>query len=146
MPTAAKAIAALCLAALGYLASEVVKTLLPEIENFGRFSEINALIGAIVGWIIVGKRAGRGTKDAIGNGLTGVAALLFWTLFFHASLEMFDLALKRRFDGPVEAFSAIFEIAIEYMGLLMNPMMIATLLIGALLTGYFSEYAARRWK
>jgi hypothetical protein len=146
MPTAAKAVAALCLAALGYLASEVVKTLLPEIENFGRFSEINALIGAIVGWIIVGKRAGRGTKDAVGNGLTGVAALLFWTLFFHACLEMFDLALKRRFDGPVEAFSSIFEIAIEYMGLLMNPMMIATLLIGALLTGYFSEYAARRWK
>jgi len=146
MPTAAKAIAALCLAALAYLASELVKTLLPEIVNFGRFSGYNAAIGAVVGWIIVGKRAGRGTKDAIANGLTGVAGLIFWTLAFHASIEMFRMSMKRRFDGPVEAFSAIFEIAVEYGALLMNPMMIATLLVGALLTGYLSEYAARHWK
>ncbi|MGJ8604886.1 MAG: TrgA family protein [Marivita sp.] len=146
MPTAAKAVAALCLAALGYLASELVKTLLPEITNFGRFSEFNAIVGGFVGWIIVGTRAGRGTRDAIANGLTGVAALIFWSVFLHACLEMFQQAMKRRFDGPVEAFSAIFEIGIQYGGILMNPMMIATFLIGALLTGYFSEYAARQWK
>ncbi|HKK98107.1 MAG TPA: TrgA family protein [Marivita sp.] len=144
MPTAAKAIAALCLAALGYLSSELVKTLLPDIQNFGRFSEFNAGLGLLVGWVIVGRRAGRGTKDAIANGLTGVAALIFWALFFHASYEMFDLSLKRRFDGPVEAFAAIFEIGIEYGTILVNPMMIATFLIGALLTGYLSEYAAKR--
>ncbi len=146
MPTAAKAIAALCLAALGYLASELVKTLLPVSTYFGNFSIYNALIGACVGWIVVGTRAGRGTRDAIANGLTGVAALIFWCVFVHASLEMFDQSMKRRFDGPVEAFSAIFEIGIEYGALLMNPMMISTFLVGALLTGYFSEYAARRWK
>ena len=146
MPTAAKAVAALCLAALGYLASEVLKTLLPASTYFGNFSIYNAVIGAVVGWIVVGTRAGRGTKDAIANGLTGVAALIFWCVFVHASLEMFNLSMKRRYDGPVEAFSAIFEIGIEYAGLLMNPMMISTLLIGGLLTGYFSEYAARSWK
>ncbi|OSQ51254.1 TrgA family protein [Marivita geojedonensis] len=146
MPTAAKAVAALCLAALGFLASELVKTLLPGISEWGRFSEFNAAVGAVVGWIVVGTRAGRGTKDAIANGLTGVAALIFWAVFFHACLEMFDQSMKRRFDGPVEAFSAIFEIGIEYGAILINPMMIATFLIGALLTGYFSEYAARSWK
>ena len=114
MPTAAKAIAALCLAALGYVASEFVKTLLPEIQNFGIFSEFNAALGLLVGWIVVGRRAGRGTKDAIANGLTGVAALIFWSLFINASNEMFQLSLKRRFSGPVEAFAAIFEIGIEY--------------------------------
>lgn len=146
MPTASKAVAALCLAALGYLASEMFKTLMPASTYFGNFSIYNAIIGAFVGWIIVGTRAGRGTKDAIANGLTGVAALIFWCVFVHACLEMFNLSMKRRYDGPVEAFSAIFEIGIEYAGLLMNPMMISTLLIGALLTGYFSEYAARNWK
>lgn len=146
MPTAAKAISALCLAVLGYLCSELVKTLLPEINNFGRFSEFNTLLGAIIGWVVVGTRSGRGTKDAIANGLTGVGALIFWALIFHASYEMFNLSMKRRFDGPVEAFAAIFEIAIEYGAILMNPMMISAFLVGALLTGYFSEYAARRWK
>ncbi|WP_439524650.1 TrgA family protein [Marivita sp.] len=146
MPTAAKAVAALCLAVFGYLASELVKTLLPDITNFGRFSEFNAAIGAFVGWIVVGTRAGRGTKDAIANGLTGVAALIFWSVFFHSCLEMFQLSMKRRFDGPVEAFSAIFEIGIEYGAILINPMMIAAFLVGALLTGYFAEYAARHWK
>jgi hypothetical protein len=145
MPTAAKAIAALCLAALGYVASEFVKTLLPEIQNFGIFSEFNAALGLLVGWIVVGRRAGRGTKDAIANGLTGVAALIFWSLFINASNEMFQLSLKRRFSGPVEAFAAIFEIGIEYGQILINPLMIVTFLIGALITGYLSEFAARRW-
>lgn len=145
MPTAAKVIAALCLAALGYVASEFVKTLLPEIQNFGIFSEFNAALGLLVGWIVVGRRAGRGTKDAIANGLTGVAALIFWSLFINASNEMFQLSLKRRFSGPVEAFAAIFEIGIEYGQILINPLMIVTFLIGALITGYLSEFAARRW-
>ena len=146
MPTAAKAVAALCLAALGFLASELIKTLITNKDNFGNFSEFNAGVGAVVGWIVVGKRAGRGTKDAIANGLTGVAALIFWALFLHASYEMVQLSMRRRFDGPVEAFAAIFEIGVDYGQILINPMMIATLLIGALLTGYFSEYAARQWK
>jgi hypothetical protein len=93
----------------------------------------------------VGRRAGRGTKDAIANGLTGVAALIFWSLFINASNEMFQLSLKRRFSGPVEAFAAIFEIGIEYGQILNNPLMIVTFLIGALITGYLSEFAARRW-
>ena len=145
MPTAAKAIAAICLALLGYFASELVKTLLPEILYWGRFSEFNAGLGFLVGWVVVGRRAGRGTKDAIANGLTGVAALIFWSLFFNAANEMFQLSLKRRFDGPLEAFAAIFEIAIEYGETLVNPMMIVTFIIGALVTGYLSEFAARRW-
>jgi hypothetical protein len=144
MPTAAKAIAALCLALLGYLSSELVKTLLPEIQNWGRFSEFNAGLGLVVGWVVVGRRAGRGTKDAIANGLTGVATLIFWSLFINAANEMFQLSMKRRFDGPVEAFAAIFEIGIEYGQTLMNPMMIVTFLIGAVLTGYLSEFAAKR--
>jgi hypothetical protein len=127
------------------VASEFVKTLLPEIQNFGIFSEFNAALGLLVGWIVVGRRAGRGTKDAIANGLTGVAALIFWSLFINASNEMFQLSLKRRFSGPVEAFAAIFEIGIEYGQILINPLMIVTFLIGALITGSLSEFAARRW-
>ena len=76
MPTAPKALAAFCLAVLGYLASELVKTLVPEITNFGNFSYVNMALGALVGWIVVGKRAGRGTKEAIGNGLTGMTERL----------------------------------------------------------------------
>ncbi|MFP7572088.1 TrgA family protein [Marivita sp. S2033] len=146
MPTAAKTIAALCMAALAFLASELVKTLMPDIQNFGNFSIFNAVVGIVVGWFVVGHRAGRGTKDAIGNGLTGVAALIFWTLFMQAGYRMVQQSLKHRYDGPVEAFAAIFEIGIEYGSLLMNPMMIAVFLFGALITGYLSEYAARHWR
>lgn len=146
MPTAAKAIAALCLAVVGYLCSELVKTLVPEIKNWGNFSYVNCAIGALVGWIVVGNRAGRGTKDAIANGLTGVAAMVFWALLLHASYEMFRLSMERRFDGPVEAFAAIFEISIEYGTILVNPMMITAFVIGALVTGYLSEAAGRNWK
>lgn len=146
MPTAAKIIAALCMAVVGYVVSEVIKTLMPEGTGFGYFSWVNTILGVFVGWIVVGKRAGRGTGDAIGNGITGVVVLVLWGLLIQSSYEMFQLSMKRRFDGPVEAFAAIFELSIEYGTIMVDAGVIGVLVVGALVTGYATEYAARHWR
>lgn len=146
MPTAAKTLAALCLAVLGYIVSEMIKTEMPESTGFGRFSMINAALGFLVGWLVVGKRAGRGMVDGVANGLTGVVVLVFWGLFLQAAYEMFSRSMQRRFDGPVEAFAAVFEIGIEYAAVLGTPAILVALFIGALVTGYVTEYAARHWR
>ena len=146
MPDAARLIAALCLALIAFLVSGMVKPLMPEGTDFGYFTYINIALGVLCGWIVMGKRAGRGTVPAINNGLTGVAALLFWGLFVQGGYEMVRLAMRNRYDGPFEAILAIFEIGAEYGLMILVPNIIATVLIGGVLAGLATENAWHRWR
>lgn len=146
MPDASRLIAAICLAIIAFLVSQMVVPLMPEGTDFGYFTYVNIAIGALCGWIIMGKRAGRGVVPAINNGLTGVAALLFWGLFVQGTYEMVDLAMRNRYGGPFEALTAIFEIGAEYGLMILVPNIIATVLIGGVLAGLATEGAWRRWK
>jgi hypothetical protein len=146
MPDASRLIAAICLAIIAFLVSQMVVPLMPEGTDFGYFTYVNIAIGVLCGWIIMGKRAGRGVVPAINNGLTGVAALLFWGLFVQGTYEMVDLAMRNRYGGPFEALTAIFEIGAEYGLMILVPNIIATVLIGGVLAGLATEGAWRRWK
>ena len=81
MPTAARLVAAMSLALLAFIVSGQIMPLMPDGTDFGYFTYINMALGVLTGWIIMGKRVGRGTTAAINNGITGAVALLFWGLF-----------------------------------------------------------------
>jgi hypothetical protein len=146
MPTAAKLFAAICLAALGYAASEIIKTLMPASTDFGMFSIVNTVLGFVCGWMIVGGRAGRGQSAAISNGFTGTVALVFWGLFIQACNEMTRRSFARKYDNPMEAIGAVFEIGIEYGQTMLDAKLILLLLAGGIVTGMVAEFAARRWR
>lgn len=146
MPTAAKLIAAICLAALGFAVSELIKTQMPASTAFGRFSLINAAVGFVCGWAVVGNRAGRGYAAGISNGFTGVSALVFWGLFIQSANEMVIRSMKNRYDGVAEAFAAVFELFVRLGENLINAPVIGSLILGAIVTGYLCEYAARHWR
>lgn len=146
MPNAARLVAAVSLALIAFILSGQIMPLMPEGTGFGYFTWINVALGLLVGWIVMGKRAGRGTTPGINNGLTGVVALIFWGLFFQGCYEMFRQATRNRFDSPFEAVLAIFEIAAEYGMMLLVPQIIATVLIGGVLAGLVTEFAWRRWR
>ncbi len=146
MPNAARLVAAVSLALIAFILSGQIMPLMPEGTGFGYFTWINVALGLLVGWIVMGKRAGRGTTPGINNGLTGVAALIFWGLFVQGCYEMFRQATRNRFDSPFEAVLAIFEIAAEYGMMLLVPQIIATVLIGGVLSGLATEFAWRRWR
>lgn len=146
MPTAARLVAAAGLALIAFLVSGMVIPLLPEGLDMGYFTQINIAVGAVSGWVVMGKRAGRGTVPAINNGLGGVAVMLFWALFIYGSIEMFDRAMRNRYGGPFEAVAAIFELIAEYGLLIATVNIIAAVVIGGILTGLATETASRRWK
>ncbi|NIZ62239.1 tellurium resistance protein [Sedimentitalea sp. CY04] len=146
MPTGAKLTAALCLTLLAFILSGQIKPLMPEGTNFGYFTQINMVIGLIVGWVVMGKRAGRGTAAAINNGISGVAVMLFWGLFIYGCKEMFRLAMRNRYGGPFEALSEIFVIGLDYAIIIFVPQVIGMVLIGALASGLATESASRRWR
>lgn len=146
MPTAARLVASVLMAILGYVLSDLIRPLMPEGTDFGLFNYVNAFLGLCVGWIVMGSRAGRGWVPGINNGLTGVAVLFIWGLAVHSSYEMFRLAMRNRYDGPMEALTAIFLIASEFGLVIATAPVLITALAGALIIGPLTDVAAKLWR
>jgi hypothetical protein len=146
MPTAARLIAALVLAGTAWIASQIIKVYLPEGTNFGWFDYLNTGLGLLCGWIVIGGRQGRGISAAIGNGVTGAAALVFWALLLQSSYEMLRKSMRRHYDGPTEAILDVFELGFEYALHVVNPTAIGPLVIGGILAGVLAELGGRMWR
>lgn len=146
MPTAARLMAAACLAVVAYAISQMVMPLMPESTDFGYFVQINIILGLIAGWTVMGRRAGRGLTPAINNGLTGVFVLMLWGIGVQAIYEMMRLAMRHRYDGPFEAITAVFQIGAEYALVIATIPMAGALVLGAVVSGLLTEYAAKNWR
>ncbi|WP_299774719.1 TrgA family protein [uncultured Tateyamaria sp.] len=146
MPDAAKLVAALGLGLLAFIVSGMIMPLFEEDTNFGWFTYVNIVVGAITGWMVIGSRAGRGLTSAVNVGLTGPIVMVFWALFVQSCNEMVRIAMKNRYDGAFEALLAIFQIGSEWAILMSTVSIWATLLIGGVITGILTEYAWRTWR
>ena len=146
MPTAAKMVAAVCFAVFGVVLALTVKPVLPEGTRFGYFVEITGFIGLLNGWLVMGRLAGHGYRDAIGSGARTAITIVIWALIVFSIYEMVVLSTKLRFDGPMEAVIGAFGIMLDYGKLLLTPRILGTILIGGMIGGWFTEFAAKRWK
>lgn len=145
MPTMSRLVAFVCYGVLAWIVSGMVMETMPEQDQWGQFQPFNALVAALVGWIVVGKRLRVDYVTALGIGFTGMVAAVFWVLFFHSFYEMLQLALARRYDGPVEALVSVFRLGIEYAMTLAHPNILITLVLGGMGTGVIAEFVDRRW-
>ncbi len=145
MPTSARLAAALFLAFLAFGVSIQVMPLFPEGTDFGYFVHFNVILGSLVGWVYMGNRVGQGFVSSLNNGLTGMGLLVIAALLAQGAWEMFRLAKRLRYDGPFEALSAIFTIALDYFFVIAVPHVWATLVIGGCLVGLITERAWKRW-
>ncbi|AXI42530.1 TrgA family protein [Sulfitobacter sp. SK011] len=146
MPTAARLVAAICLAIVAFIVSGMVMPLMPESTDFGYFVPLNIIIGLLAGWIVMGRRVGRGTTAAINNGLTGVFVMMLWGIGVQACNEMVRLAMKNRYDNAMEAIVAIFQIGAEFGQMIATVPIGLFLLVGAVVSGLVTEYAGNRWR
>ncbi|MDP2581321.1 TrgA family protein [Shimia thalassica] len=146
MPTTNRLAAAICLAILGAVIAELVKPLMPEGTGFGHFTLTSAGIGVVVGWFILGPRVGGTYVNAINSGITSVVILVVVGLFTFGANEMLRQALRHRFDDPMVAIKSILEEAIDYAQYLLDVKVIATLVVGAIVSGIVTEFSYRRWR
>jgi uncharacterized membrane protein YraQ (UPF0718 family) len=146
MPDAAKLVAALCMAALGFVVSGLIMGLFDDEMNFGWFTQVNMALGAIVGWIVIGGRAGRGITAAINIGLTAPVVLVFWGLVILSANEMIRNAMLNRYHDAFDAAGAVFEIGVKWALIITTVPVWATLLMGGVIAGIASEYAWRTWR
>ena len=146
MPTAAKLIAALCFACVGWLAANAHIPALGPTANFGFFREICAMLGLIIGWRVMGTRVGASYYDARGSGLVTSVALAFFALLGFSIYLMIVQSTKMVYDGPMDAVLGAFTFMLENGRAMLTVGVIGALIGGGLLGGFLSEWTARRWR
>lgn len=145
MPTAAKLVAAVMFAAVGFLAAQAYVPSLPEGTQIGFLREICAVLGLVIGWFVMGRLVGKGYVEAVGFGIRTSVTLLFWAVLGFSIYEMILRSTKMMYDGPMEALLGVFDLVIYYGKMMGSPEFIGTLLIGGVLGGIAAEWAGRRW-
>lgn len=148
MLTMGKVASAATMAGTAYLTSTQVMAVWEEEMNFGAFPWVSTVIGAWAGWFIIGRRVNRNASlsQVIGFGLTGVGMMLILAFFVFAGNEALRKALRRRYDGPVEAILDIVPISADWGANLLHPQILATLIGGGLLSALLAKIVDRLWK
>ena len=153
MPTPAKLVAALLMAAVGWLTCEMlVRYALPEGVKVGYLREIVAGIGLVVGWRMLGRQATgvRGRGDKLMNGLTmglaGALVVAALSVTLHGFYAMIVESMGLAYDSPGEAFSAMVGFVWQDLVTMANPHVLATLFGGGALAGLLAGVAGRVWR
>lgn len=147
MPTFARALAALLWAGLAWYVSQfLIEPRFEEGFDAGLFAEVNAVVGLLCGWMIMGPRAGIGFVTSMGIGFTTSAMTVFWSLFAHSFYEMILRSLQKQYDGPVEAVIAVFELGVESLVLMSTIEIWGVLLIGGMVAGVACFVGAKTYR
>lgn len=145
MPTAARLVAAILIATLAVVGASLYIPLLPEATPIRGLVPSAVIIGALCGWLVLGRAAGRSYGATMGNGISTCVAVAFWMLLLWSIVEMIDRSTKMRYDGPMEAVLGAVGLMVDYARLMLKPEILGTVLIGGIVAGWCTEWAARRW-
>ncbi len=146
MPTGAKLVAAISFAVVGWILANYYAVNMPDASAAGPIREAAALIGAVVGWMVMGPAAGKGYVEAAGSGIKTAVVLTVVALFGLALSEMLSNSVKMRYDGPMEAIMDVFQTMALRSQALLSLGVFGTLFLGGILGGLLTENAGRRWK
>lgn len=146
MPTAAKLAAAVAFAIVGLLAALAYIPQLPQGTNPGYFAPITAAIGLVLGWFTMGPNVKRGYIEAASFGLRTALFLVFWTLLAFSIYFMILRSTRMIYHNAGEAVLDVPMLMLQYGKLLAVAPVIAMLLIGGIVGGVITEFAARRWR
>ncbi|SEW11736.1 hypothetical protein SAMN04488515_1137 [Cognatiyoonia koreensis] len=145
MPTAGRLTAAIAFAVIGGYIATLISPLFEDGKQPSWWYPLCVLSGLWAGWVVVGKRAGRGYSSAVGNGITGVIAQCFWIIFLMSFADMIKKSLRKSYDGPVEAVVNVFEIMAEYGFAFWSPTLAGIIIGCGVAGGLFAEFFAKRF-
>lgn len=148
MPTAAKLFSAIMFAAVAFLAASLYVQNLPEGRPTGVLREVSTVIGLICGWTIMGNFASRphGRVEAMGTGIRTSFTMTLVVLFMFGFGEMLARSMKGRYDDPMEAVLAMFDLMLSFGHQMLTPEIIGVLLLGGILGGAVAHWAGRTWR
>ncbi|MEM8822914.1 MAG: TrgA family protein [Pseudomonadota bacterium] len=150
MPTPAKLVSAILFAALAWWVGHTIFIhVLPEGVRIGRFREILALGGLVIGWRYIGRivsgptNRGASITVSITAGIGGAAILLVLGLLLEGFRKMITESLDLRYAEVGEAASAWMEFLWRDAQMIATPLVMGTLFGGAILVGLVGGVVGR---
>ena len=119
---------------------------MPVVEAVGSVREIVALIGAIVGWKVMGPSVGKGYLESAAAGLKTMVVLVFVSLMSIGLYEMLQNSWKMRYEGPLEAMVDVFALMLDRAPTLGTFNVLVVMVVGGIIGGLLAENANRRWR
>lgn len=145
MSTAVKLIAAVAFAIVGWLAAQAFIAQLPEDTSTGYFREITAALGFALGWFTLGPKVGRGYYEGVSFRLRTAIFLVFWALLGFSTYFMILRSTKMKYHDVGAAVLDVPMLMLDYGKLLWAMPVLQTLMIGGILAGLVTEFAAK-WR
>ena len=146
MPTGAKLMAAVSFAVVGFIMANYYAMNMPDATAAGPIREGAAVVGAVIGWMVMGPTVGKGYVEAAGSGIKTAVILAVAALFLLALREMLDSSIKMRYDTALDAILDVFQTMAQRSYGLLSLGVIGTILVGGIVAGLLTENAGRRWK
>ena len=146
MPTGAKLMAALSFAVVGWVLANYYAMNAPDATALGPIRVVAALVGAVVGWKVMGPAVGKGYIEAAGSGIKTAVVLAVAALFLLALKEMLDNSVKMRYDGALDAILDVFQTMAKRSDGLLSLGVLGTIFLGGIIGGLLTENVGRRWK
>lgn len=144
MPTAAKLVAAIAFAAIGYALFVSMVTVYGEDTVPGFLLPLCIGAGLAVGWTLCGKNA-HSLMSGIGNGYTAVVGQAFIIVFGLSFSIMLSRSLRGRYDGPMDAMVGHFTLMFENTLKFATPEIGMIMLVGGFVGGAVSGLTGARF-
>lgn len=150
MPTPAKLVCAVLFAALAWAVGEaIVRYTLEEGIRVGRFREMLAFGGLLIGWKYIGRVAsgptmrGNTVTNVITAGIGGAAMLVVLGLLFHAFGVMISESLEGKYTAIGTAASAWMGFLAKDAMTILHPIVLGLLFGGAAVIGLIGGIVGR---
>jgi len=146
MPTGAKLVGAVCFAALGFLTALLFLPHIPDGQRGQWFAPSSAGLGAVVGWMVMGRLVGGDYKAAARAGLGTAGWLFFWGLLVFSLRVMLIRSYGQWYKNPMDALTSLYGIGADYGLMAMRIEVLGPLIVGGMCAGVITEFASRRWR
>ncbi|MBV7409677.1 TrgA family protein [Maritimibacter sp. DP1N21-5] len=146
MPTFARLVAAVLLAALGWVVATLAIPYFDEGTPLGMIQIVSAGWGLVTGWIFTAPKLARGIGSAFAIGLSSAVVQAFLTILSFSVRQMVDRAFRMSYGTVMDAVAGVFESGLDYAIIVGKPDVIAVAAIGGIVTGYVTRYVARHYR
>ncbi|WP_434620122.1 TrgA family protein [Tabrizicola sp. M-4] len=146
MPTAAKLVAALCFAFLGWVVAIMIENTMPESARVGRMYEVAIACGVLMGWFISGAARRAGMFEAASTGMRTAVIATVSALLVIAVATMLNIAMRGRYRGPMDALLDIVDQFFGFGSFVITLPVLVTIILGGAVAGMITEAAGRRWR
>lgn len=145
MPTAAKLASALTMAFVGFITGTRMLVYLQDMSKISYLVIASAVIGAVVGWKIMGPELGRSYKLGLSIGIKAAVICAIGILGFIGFIQAARLMGRGRYGGPMEALTDMISIGID-VGMKVAHLDVALAMVGGgILAGLAGVAVRKRW-